>query len=398
VTFNPGLMVALRSRPLLLLSINILLIYFGTYIVTPFVPGYAISIGASIAVAGVVVALMTLASLFIDSPSGWIIAHLGTWPMMMLGAFLHLSSGVLAVAFPNLILLSVSRILLGAGQGMIILSNWTLIRIISEPKNRASFTNVYLIITSLGFILGPIVGGYFIDVYGMRGAFVAQISASGSSLILTTVARFGRRYKILEGSNLGLKEVPKTFIAMIRNSKSRFVIVAAVINSVMISAILNLAIPILGRSSLSLTSGQIGIVIGLNYLMNVLAYAIAGSIVLFSSLKGLFCLGFSLSAVTTVVFGLTRTFFQLELVSVIFGFALGMLLSALIVYGIGEADPKQGSVWIGVYRMFTDGGLLLGPIIEVFLIIDLGLKGSFLILSLVNAAMVVGSFYALKNY
>jgi MFS family permease len=150
----------------------------------PVVALQARELGASVGVAGLVVALLGLGQVLGDLPAGRIVALLGERTAVLLGS----AVGVVGAA---LSLLSWSLPALGLGVGMFGVASavWGLARqayIIETvpPELRARALSAMAGLTRLGALLGPFLGAGAVYLLGPRGGFLVQLVAALVAAVL----------------------------------------------------------------------------------------------------------------------------------------------------------------------------------------------------------------------
>jgi MFS family permease len=143
----------------------------------PVVALQARELGASIGVAGLIVAVLGLGQVLGDLPAGRIVARLGERSAVLLG------SAVGAVGV-TLSLLSWSPIVLGIGVGLFGIASavWGLARqayiIETVPvAQRARALSAMAGLTRLGSLVGPFLGAGVVLLLGPRGGFLVQLVA-----------------------------------------------------------------------------------------------------------------------------------------------------------------------------------------------------------------------------
>ncbi|MFS0723829.1 MFS transporter [Paenibacillus sp. 1P07SE] len=180
-------------------------IHFAIVAITqPFFSLYASELGASTALIGFMVTLKALLPLFIAMPSGQLIDKLGAPIMLTIGNGITVISLALMVWSPNLPVLALSQILVGAGT---LLMAASLQVVVSEGDRSERERNIarYSAWSSAGTMIGPVVGGLIItaavsgwlpgidgsDGQGYKSAFLFSLVMA----LLFMVAVLGRTRK-----------------------------------------------------------------------------------------------------------------------------------------------------------------------------------------------------------
>ena len=76
------------------------------------------------------------------------------------------------------------------------------------------------------------------------------------------------------------------------------------------------------------------------------------------------------------------------MISIFFGVASGVVNPAQVAIVADQASPNHRGLAVGLYRSFSDVGIITGPLIAGFLIDILNITSSFIIISLIS--LVIG--------
>ena len=99
-----------------------LLFSIGEGAIIPMIPVVAIDLGATIALAGFVAALLMIGELFGDIPSGWLVSRVGERPAMIGASFLSIIGLVICVLAPNPFALGFGIFLVGLSTAVFALA------------------------------------------------------------------------------------------------------------------------------------------------------------------------------------------------------------------------------------------------------------------------------------
>ncbi len=167
---------------LLPLYAPMLLLFFAWGLVTPILPLFATSLGASTAGVGVVSSARAFGSLLATLPSGVVVQRGGVRAATLSGAtgyFLACGWGGAATGVPSLAL---SRVLAGAGYSLFSLAQQTYVRqrVPAHFRGRvlASVGGAYRV----GGLLAPLAGGLLAQHVNFRAVFALQAAVSAAAL------------------------------------------------------------------------------------------------------------------------------------------------------------------------------------------------------------------------
>ncbi len=147
-----------------------LLFSTGEGAIIPIIPIAADNLGASLAIAGLVTALLTLGELFGNIPSGWLIARVGERPAMTGAAALSIIGLVIAVIAPNPVALGFGIFLIGLSAAVFSLARHAFM---------TSFVPLAYRARALSTLGGTFRAGYFIGPFITAG--VIQLTGSAHS-------------------------------------------------------------------------------------------------------------------------------------------------------------------------------------------------------------------------
>jgi MFS family permease len=160
-------------RTLLILSAGVTILMMGMSIISPVLPLYAKSFGASTTMVGFLVTSFGLARMFVDLPAGSLSERWGRRAMLIGGAMLVALSSFLcglAVSFPMLLLF---RFCGGIGSAVYTTAAMTSLADIATPRARGRIMSIYQGALLLGAGIGPALGGFVAEYWGLRAPFFA---------------------------------------------------------------------------------------------------------------------------------------------------------------------------------------------------------------------------------
>jgi MFS family permease len=156
--------------------------YASVYLLVPVLPLYLQERGATTAVIGVLLGLMSLAALFTRPFSGWLSDGWGRRPLIALGllGLLVFPVGVLFIS--SLILFALLRLVSGVGWGCLTSNANTLAGEMAPTHRRGEAIGVYTMAGSTAFAISPVLGLAAVRVAGYPTAY--GISAALTALAL----------------------------------------------------------------------------------------------------------------------------------------------------------------------------------------------------------------------
>ncbi|WP_435592434.1 MFS transporter [Nocardia sp. bgisy118] len=134
----------------------------------------ALDLGASVGLAGVIVALGGLGMVLTDLPAGRIVARIGERGAIGLGSLLGLVGILAAILAPNLGVLAAGMLLNGAAGAVWGLARQTYIVAVVLPADRGRALSTLAGAHRLGFFCGPFLGAGLVHGMGPNGALWLQ--------------------------------------------------------------------------------------------------------------------------------------------------------------------------------------------------------------------------------
>lgn len=111
----------------------------GKGAITPMIPLLAVHLGADLATAALVAALLTLGELAATLPASWLVVRIGEQKAMIAGAAVTIAGAVLCMAAPDVVVLSVGVLLIGLAGSVYLVARqaWVAITVPGHQRGRA---------------------------------------------------------------------------------------------------------------------------------------------------------------------------------------------------------------------------------------------------------------------
>lgn len=158
-------------------------------IATPFIPLYLISHGASPTVVGVVVSLSGILPLLFAVHIGALVDAHGPAPVGKWSVIVEAVACVILIGVPSATGVAVAYALLGLGNLGLTVATQIVVAEFSIPSERASNYGYYSSWVSAGMVLGPVVGGLLVDLWGYRAVFISVLALGIPSYALASRVR-----------------------------------------------------------------------------------------------------------------------------------------------------------------------------------------------------------------
>ncbi|MEP6482001.1 MAG: MFS transporter [Rhodoglobus sp.] len=166
-----------------------LLFSTGEGAIIPIIPIAAHNLGASLAIAGLVSALLTVGELFGNIPSGWLIARIGERPAMIGAAGLSILGLVIAVIAPNPVALGFGIFFIGLSAAVFALARHAFMTSFVPIPYRARALSTLGGTFRAGYFVGPFITAGVIQLTGSAHAafWIHVVACVATGIILVTL-------------------------------------------------------------------------------------------------------------------------------------------------------------------------------------------------------------------
>jgi len=176
-------------------------------IIGPTLPLFALSLGASEGVTGIVVSTVALGRLSFSVPGGQLVGRIGEKRAIQLGlmvrsppappppppspaacAQVYTCSSVLLALAPSVPLVMLARLLAGGGQQATGVGRQAFCAAAVATHHRGRLVGLLGGVSRIGGIAGPLIGGLTAQLYGFRAAFMLQAALNALGVLLVQLA------------------------------------------------------------------------------------------------------------------------------------------------------------------------------------------------------------------
>ncbi len=357
----------------------------GQGVISPVLPLYAESFGVGLAAIGVALSAFALARVVLNTPLGLLADRRGRRPLLVFGPVL-VSAGMLGSALaPSLLVLSLWRLVAGAGSAMYMTGAMIYIADIAAPDQRARYIGTNQAALGLGVAIGPAVGGFLADRYGLRAPFyLVAVSALVAGLYAAL------RLSETRPNHLAVSGRKRTeWRGLLRSKAFLAVAVVAMATFFTRGAARLTLIPLMGSRELDLSAGDIGLVLSAVAVANLVLVTPAGYLADRWGTRVAVIPSMWTTALALVLFAFADSLTPFLL-------AAGFLAISSAVTGpapaafVADASPDEArGMAFGFYRTAGDLGLLIGPPLVGLVADASGFGAAFIVNAVVVAAAVV---------
>jgi len=324
----------------------------------PILPLLALDMGLSVPMAGLLVALRSVGTLLFDIPAGMLVSRVGERKAMIIGAGLLALVAVGIGTRPPLALLIVFVMLMGAAWSIWVLARLAYATEVAPIHHRGRVMSIMGGSTRIGHFVGPLLGGLAVGFFGLASAFFVQaVVALGASVVLYLVQSVG-------GSEGSSERTSLKVVGRVLSDHRRIFATAglATIALQIIRASKDAMIPLWGNH-IGLTAGQIALIFGLTYAVDMTLFYPVGVVMDRFGRKwaGVPCL--VVVSVGLILIPFTRDFVALLLAGLVIGFGNGLGAGINMTLGSDFSPQRRRAEFLGAWRLVTDVGAVGGPLL-----------------------------------
>ncbi|WP_433663543.1 MFS transporter [Nocardia sp. CA-128927] len=315
----------------------------------------ALDLGASIGLAGVLVALSGLGMVVADLPAGRVVARIGERGAIAVGSVLGVIGVLCAVVAPNVWVLAVGLLLNGASAAVWGLARQTYIVAVMPATERGRAMSTLAGSHRLGFFCGPFLGAALVHSMGPSGALWLQLATT----VLSGVAMVA--IPSPEGDDAGkgehtLRSVVVENIGVLGTLGTAALLMGAVRAS-------RVALLPLWAAHIGMSASATSLVFGIAGAVDVLMSYPAG---IWLDRRGSRATGVPAMVLFATGFGVlpcTSSMLGMGVVAVLLGLANGISNGVIMTVGADVAPDGRRAEFLGAWRLTHDIGMFAGPIV-----------------------------------
>lgn len=329
----------------------------GQGAVIPIVALAARDVGASVPLAGFIVALRGIGTMLFDVPAGQLVARLGERKAMVVGTGLLLVSLGGAVASASPLPFGAFMFVMGWGWSMWLLARLTYVSEVMPVHLRGRALSTLGGVNRIGNFVGPFLGAAAIVQIGIDGAYYVHILLSmiGLAVLLLIPDPHGRA--VVAG------HTPTRLRTIMSEHAPVFLTagVAATCISVLRSS-RHAVIPLWAEQA-GVDAAAVGVIFGISSAMDMSLFYPAGMISDRFGRKKVAVPCLTLIATGFLLLPLTDSFVTIAAVGVLIGFGNGLGSGIVMTLGADFAPEGSRAAFLGVWRMVSDVGQAGGPLV-----------------------------------
>ncbi|HSJ28778.1 MAG TPA: MFS transporter [Acidimicrobiia bacterium] len=330
----------------------------GAGAVIPQVALTARSLGASVAVAGLAVALRGIGTMVFDVPSGALVARLGERKAMLVGTGLLIASLLGAVTAGSVIVFSFWMFLMGCGWAVWMLARLTYVSEVMPLHLRGRALSTMGGVQRMGTFVGPFVGAAAVAVAGFDGVYFVHL--------ILAIAALGVILRIRDPhvtSTSGPGHPNLDVLGIARRHSTVFLTAGVGTIAIALLRTTRQVILPLWAEHIGLDAATVGVIFGISAAIDMVLFYPAGSVSDRFGRKMVAVPSIVIMAIAMALVPLSGGFWSLTGVALLMGFGNGLGSGIIMTLGADFAPPGYRAEFLGVWRLVGDVGSAAGPLV-----------------------------------
>lgn len=327
----------------------------GTGAGAPMMALRARELGASVPVAGIIVALLALGAVLGDLPSGTLVGRFGEVRAIVVGSSLGAVGVIISLAAPNPAILAVGAVLTGFAFAVWGLARQSYLAGALPVHMRARGISANAAMHRAGVLVGPFVGAIAVHQFGIRGGLMVELVAiivAGALIARTTVPEPQRS----EGGDVGVLAVAKSHHVVLLTLGAGSMLVGA-------SRASREAVLPLWAEHIGIAPATVSLVFGISGAVDLLLAYPAGVIMDKFGRRVTAVPALLLFGIAFLILPLIHELWWLVVVAMLLGAANGWSNGVVMTLGADVSPPDRRAEFLGAWRLTHDVGSFTGPLL-----------------------------------
>ena len=350
------------NRVLLWVCLVIAVNQLGFGIIVPVTPIYARTFGVSEAAIGLVVAIYGLGRFLFSAPVGQAADWFGRKRTIFAGTLLTCAGSLLCGLAGDFTQLLIYRFIAGIGSTTVITGTQIVVADVASRENRGRMMSTYQGFFSFAVGVGPSVGGVVALLAGPRAPFFvfAILTLVAGAIALTQLPETGGRKAPTVDSAVLPPANPHVVRQLLTNVGFLCVALVTFQAAFTRTGAIFSVVPLMGVERIGLDPATIGLALTVGNMINLATITVAGVLVDRYGRKPVIVPSCLLSACAFLGFAYALNYPVFVLSAALWGIGAALGGSAA-AYAADQAPPGGNGVTLGIYRMLSDAGYVIGP-------------------------------------
>ncbi|KAA0113596.1 MFS transporter [Mycolicibacterium sp. P9-22] len=321
----------------------------------PVIALLARELGASVGIAGLIVAFVGLGSVLGDLPAGRLVARFGERRAIIVGSAIGAAGVLLSAASWTPAVLAVGAVLTGLSTAVWGLARQSYLAEAAPVHMRARAMAMFALMWRLGMLVGPFVGAGAILLIGLRGGLMVQGGAVVlSGYLLTRVPDPPRAGDGTPGGASVISVLTRHRILLSTLGFGSLLMGAA-------RATRDAALP-LWADHIGLAAAAVSLVYGIGAVFDLLCSYPAGHLMDCYGRRALAVPSLLTIAAAFFLLPFTDSFWSITLAAAIMGIGNGLGNGVIMTLGADVAPAGTRAEFLAAWRLTHDAGMFLGPL------------------------------------
>ena len=378
---GPYILSTIMNRQILIiLLLSVFIALLGIGIIVPIMPDFATRLGASGTSLGLMIAAFSLTRGFFQPIVGSYSDRWGRKGFLIAGLFIYGLVGLIMPEAESVANLIIIRTFHGFGSAMIMPVAMAYVSELAPSGEEGRYMGLLNIAIFSGIGGGPMLGGFFADLWGMSSAFYAMavLSFLAMGLLLIKLPNMIDK-KITPETGLGIYRAMGRVFASRRTNG----ILLARMTTMFIMVPTMAFLPLLMHQKFGSTGMMIGLIISVRTLINAVLQVPCGRLADRHDKLSLLTIGCLIISLIMVLVPLAADFTQLLLLFAVLGAG-----EALIWPVLGALATEEGRIYghgtmMGVFNLAMSSGIFFGSLGAGWVMDFWGLRWSFITIGII---------------
>jgi MFS family permease len=356
-----------------------LLFSTGEGAIIPIIPTVAHSLGATLAIAGLIASMIMVGEVFGDIPSGWLVARIGERTAMIGGAFVAVVGLAIATFAPNPLVLGIGILLVGLATAVFALARHAFMTSFVPQRVRARALSTLGGTFRAGYFVGPFIAAGVIALTGNTAAvfWVDIVGCLGAAVVLLIVADPSAALGAARDAHVaaakldaGRQEVADEAHGLFKTIWANRGVLTRLGTGVGLVGALRASRQVilpLWAVSIAVSDSNTALIIGIAGGIDFALFYTSGWIMdrwgrLASALPSMIGLGVA-HLLLAVSFGLPERFVWFVTIAMVMSLANGIGSGILMTLGSDLADKRNPAPFLGAWRFTGDVGSAAAPLL-----------------------------------
>lgn len=332
----------------------------GAGAILPVIALTARDLGAGVATAAAVVALLGIGQLLGDLPAGAVAAKFGERRALLGAAVVEFLGALGCFLAPNLGVFCASILLVGLAMSVFGLARQSYLTAVVPPLLRARALSTLGGTHRIGALVGPLLGAAVIGLLGVQGAYlVSMVGAAGAFTLVMLAKDITAEVRVHDSSRRQLK--PERVLTVLLRHRRVLLTVGVGILFVGITRALRIALLPLWADSIGLSAAQTSLVFSVAGALDLLLFYPAGLLMDRRGRRTVAVPSMAVLGLGMLLLPLVGSLGPLLAVAVVLGIGNGIGSGLILTIG-ADVSPAQGRAqFLAGWRLMADLGNAGGP-------------------------------------